>query len=73
MQSFALFLLCQVQDYVKYATPGWQDIFDPQAVMQNNALNLLAIMLPSFRASREGEQHANHLSQRPADPGALSL
>ena len=73
MRSFALFLLCQVQDYVKYATPGWQDMFDPQAVMQNNALNLLAIMLPSFRALREGEQHAHHVSQQPSDTGALSL
>src|SRR5215831_21225901 len=24
IQSFALFLLCQVQDYAKYAAPGWQ-------------------------------------------------
>src|SRR4029453_9227458 len=33
----------------------------------------LAIMLLSFRVSREGEQHAHDLSQHPSDSGALRL
>jgi hypothetical protein len=53
----ALFLLCKVQDYAKYAAPGWQYLFDMQAVSKNPTLNLLAIMLLSFRVSHEGEQH----------------
>ena len=40
---------------------------DAQAVIPNDALSLLAIMLPSFRTSHEGEQHADDLSQNPSE------
>jgi hypothetical protein len=54
MPSLALFLLCQVPDYAKYAAPGWQYLFDRQAVIENPTLNVPAIMLLSFRVSHEG-------------------
>jgi hypothetical protein len=54
MPSLALFLLCQMPDYAKYATPGWQYLFDRQAMIENPTLNVLAIVLLSFRVSHEG-------------------
>ena len=71
MRSFALFLLSKGQDYAQYTAHGRQQRIDMQAVISNNALNLLAIMLPSFRASSGGEQHADDLPQNPADLSLL--
>jgi hypothetical protein len=44
---------------------------DVQAVIRHDALKSLAIMLPSFRASHEGEQHADNLSQNLSELRAL--
>src|SRR5262245_2441746 len=57
------FLLWKVEDYATYAALGRQHPIDFQALMAPHALNCCSIMLLSFRASREGEQHVDHLSQ----------
>ena len=71
MRSFGLLLLSKGQGYAQYAAHGRSEGVDRQAVIHNDALNSLAIMLPSFRASPEGEQHADDLSQNPSEPRAL--
>jgi hypothetical protein len=71
IQSFALFLLSKGQDYAQYTAHGRSEVVDAQAVIPNDALNLLAIMLPSFRVSYAGEQHADDLSQNFSELSAL--
>ena len=71
MRSFAFFLLSKGQGYAQYTAHGRSEVVDVQAVIRNDALNSLAIMLPSFRASYEGEQHADDLSQNPSELRAL--
>jgi hypothetical protein len=67
----AIALLSKGQGYAQYAAHGRSEVVDVQAVIRNDALNSLAIMLPSFRASHEGEQHADDLSQNPSELRAL--
>src|SRR5262249_56341152 len=65
------FLLSKGQGYPQYAVHGRSEVVDAQAVILNHALNLLAIMLPSFRASHEGAQHADDLSQNSSQLSTL--
>jgi hypothetical protein len=71
MRSFGLLFLSKGQGYAQYATHGRSEVVDAQAIIRNSALNLLAIMLPSFRASHAGEQHADDLSQNSSELSIL--
>src|SRR4051812_21158491 len=74
MEDLPLLFLWKVRSYGKYAAPGRPQVSERSPLSIHRALKRPSITtLPSFRATTEGEQHADDVSQDTGGAGALPL